>query len=152
MNNRIPKAFSIIVLAMSISVIGPDHAMAKGKKQTGVSSGASLNSSARSRSSLRSTSNSRRSSMHEYGHLTNYRDVNNIDLWVGATTTAPGNSPARSRSSARSTSNSLRSNNKSHNLSIATTEVFELNTLNANVPRRPAFNQPEQLPSSISLK
>ena len=56
MNNRI-RTVSIIVLAMSISVIGLDDAMAREKKQTGASIRAPLNSSPRNRGSVRPANN-----------------------------------------------------------------------------------------------
>jgi hypothetical protein len=40
LKNNIAKAASMIVLAMSVTVIGPDHSWAKGKKHTAASTAA----------------------------------------------------------------------------------------------------------------
>ena len=57
MKNSI-RAVSIIALAMSISLIGSDAAMARGKRQTGASTKAHLNFSLRKTSSVLHPSNS----------------------------------------------------------------------------------------------
>lgn len=49
MKNSISTAISILALAMSVAVIGPDHAMAKEKKQRGVRSTSNSRLSATSR-------------------------------------------------------------------------------------------------------
>ena len=97
LKNNIAKAASVIALAMSVSVIGPENSWAKGKKQTAASTTAPGKSSPGSLSGVRSTSNSRRPSL--------YANVNNIDLWVGGITTAPGKSSPRNLSRRRSTYN-----------------------------------------------
>ena len=57
MNNRI-RAVSIIALVMSISVIRPDAAMAREKRQAGASTRAPLDFSLRNRGGVRPTSTS----------------------------------------------------------------------------------------------
>ena len=58
MNNSMTRAVSIIALAMSMSVVGPDDAMAREKGQTGASTRTPLNFSLRNRGNVRPTSNS----------------------------------------------------------------------------------------------
>ena len=57
MNNSI-RAVSIIALAMSISLVGPDQAMAREKRQTVASTRSPLNFPRRNTSSVRRASNS----------------------------------------------------------------------------------------------
>jgi len=57
LKNNIAKAASMIVLAMSVTVIGPDHSWAKGKKHTAASTTAPGKSSPGNLRRRRSTYN-----------------------------------------------------------------------------------------------
>ena len=128
MKNTMAKAVSIITLALSVTAIGPHQAMAREKKQT-------VNSTKRASGLISEVGFPKLDLRGRTGKIISPKD------------SASG--------SHRSTSNT-RSNPQAFTLDVASSEVFELNTPTGKVPRsssrRSGFNQPEQLPSSVSLK